>query len=420
MNSAWLTLAASFVVLAVYRVVSSSFSLLVLPLQDELAASRATVTLIFTAHMLVYSGTSLLCGVAIDRIGPRSTIALGGLLLGLGLGVMSTAQTLAGLMLAFGLLCGSGVALVGLPANFVILSERFPRRIATAMGVAGAGMGVGVLVLIPAIQFVADRLGWRPAFLWSGVAAAVIVTLCAAVQSLHGGRTAKAAKASGDAPVNAHRNRGHGVADRSAGARMLEIARSAKWRGFAGANFLMGSALFGVLTHQVALLQESGWSAMAAATALGSVNVLRSAAGPLWGIVLDRFGRRLGYGLSMAFAIVGLASIVIGSATWLRADALAYVFIAAFGIGSAGTLPTNASLGNELFSREQRAIAWGFTETAYAAGAAFGSWAVGWLFDLNGNYTMALALVGLQFIGSYLLVLLLSPHRPTMQPTEDL
>src|SRR5216684_1013738 len=121
MNSAWLTLAASFVVLAVYRVVSSSFAILVLPLQDELAASRATVTLIFTAHMLVYSVTSLLCGVAIDRIGPRPTIAIGGLLLGLGLAVMSTAQTLSGLTLAFGLLCGSGVALVGLPANFVIL-----------------------------------------------------------------------------------------------------------------------------------------------------------------------------------------------------------------------------------------------------------------------------------------------------------
>jgi MFS family permease len=419
MNSAWLTLAASFVILAVYRVVSSSFAILVLPLQDELVASRATVTLIFTVHMLVYSVTSLLCGVAIDRIGPRPTIALGGLLLGLGLAVMSAAQTLAGLTLAFGLLCGSGVALVGLPANFVILSERFPSRIATVMGVAGAGMGVGVLVLIPAIQFAADRVGWRAAFLWFGVAAALIVALCAALQRLHG-RTGRAAKASRDAPVNAHRNQGHGVVGRSAGARMLEIVRSAKWRGFAGANFLMGSALFGVLTHQVALLRESGWSAMAAATALGSVNVLRSAAGPLWGIVLDRFGRRLGYGLSMVLAIAGLASVVIGSATWLRVDALAYVFIAAFGIGSAGTLPTNASLGNELFSREQRAIAWGFTETAYAAGAAFGSWAVGWLFDLNGNYTAALALTGLQFIGSYLLVLLLSPHRPTAQATADL
>jgi len=67
-KTAWLTLAASFVVLAVYRTVSSAFSILILPLQDELAASRASVTLIFTAHMLMYSAASLLCGLLIGRL----------------------------------------------------------------------------------------------------------------------------------------------------------------------------------------------------------------------------------------------------------------------------------------------------------------------------------------------------------------
>jgi MFS family permease len=285
---------------------------------------------------------------------------------------------------------------MGLPANFLILSDRFPGRIATAMGIAGAGMGVGVLALIPAIQFGADRLGWRGAFVWSGVVAVLIVVACASLQRLRGPHVAKADVAIG---------RG------STRARMLEVARSSKWRGFAAANFLMGSALFGVLTHQVALLRESGWTAMSAAAALGIVNVLRSAAGPLWGTLLDRQGRRLGYGLAVAIALVGLASMASARATPANIDTLAYAFIVAFGIGSAGTLPTNASLGNELFSREQRAIAWGFVETAYAGGAAFGSWIVGWLFDASGDYVGALALTALEFVVSYLIVVSLSPAR---------
>jgi len=73
--------------------------------------------------------------------------------------------------------------------------------------------------------------------------------------------------------------------------------------------------------------------------------------------VLDRFGRRVGFGLSIALAVAGLTSIAVGSAASLLRNALAYAFIATFGIGSSGTLPTNASLGSELFSREQRAIA---------------------------------------------------------------
>ena len=397
MRSAWLTLAAAFVVLAVYRTVTSSFSILVLPLQEELGAPRAVVTLIFTAHMLVYSVTSFGCGALIGRVGPRTTIAIGGVLLGLGMAAMSLAHSVATLALAFGLLCGSGVALVGLPANFILVSERFPTRVATAMGVAAAGMGVGVLVLIPAIQWAAERLGWREAFVLAGITATIIVAICVAYRpsAAHGA-------AHGDgAPTSSTEHR-------SMRRRMLEVVRSRTWQGFAAANFLMGSALFGVVTHQVALLRESGWSALAAATALGLVNVFRSGAGPLWGILLDRSGQRLAYGLSTTVAVLGLAAIASAQGAGSSAPALAYAFIFAFGVGSAGTLPTNASLAAALFTREQRAIAWGFIETAYAGGAAFGAWIVGFLFDRSGVYTAGLALTGLEMIASYAVVVALS------------
>ena len=406
MNSAWVTLAATFVIFALDRAVSSSFSILILPLQGELSVSRATVTMIFTSHMLVYSIASLFSGLIIARTGPRFTLTVGGLLLGLGLACMAFAHTLPGLMLTFGLLCGAGIALAGLPAGFVILSDRFPTRIATAMGIAGAGMGVGVLLVIPAMQWGAERWGWRPTFLWTGVAIAVIVVLCARLQRMSA--PVAMANAETSALASADGSPAKGPATPSSLKRMREVAGSWQFQGFAVTNFLMGSALFGALTHQVALVTEMGWAAVTAATTLGTVNVLRSAAGPVWGILLDRFGRRRGYGLSTALAVVGAGSLLLAQAGGVNADLAVVLFIACFGIGSAGTLPTNASLGSELFSAEERGIAWGLTETAYAGGAAFGSWIVGWLFDLDGNYAIGLALVGAQFIASYAVVIWLS------------
>ena len=397
MRSAWLTLAASFVVLAVYRTVTSAFSILVVPLQEELAAPRAVVTLIFTAHMLVYAAASFACGALISRFGPRGTIAFGGVLVGLGMAAMSLAHSITTLSLAFGLLCGAGVALVGFPANFILVSERFPTRVATAMGVAAAGMGVGVLVLIPAIQWAAERFGWREAFVLAGIAAMIIVMLCISYRPAGAGH----GPAHGEGTTSSTEHR-------SMRRRMLEVIRSGRWQAFGAANFLMGSALFGVVTHQVALLRESGWSAVAAATALGLVNVFRSGAGPLWGMLLDRSGQRLAYGISTAVAVLGLVAIANAQGAGSSAEALAYAFIVAYGVGSGGNLPTNASLAAALFTREQRAIAWGFIETAYACGAAFGAWIVGFLFDRSGTYTAGLVLVGLQMIAAYAVVVALS------------
>jgi len=141
------------------------------------------------------------------------------------------------------------------------------------------------------------------------------------------------------------------------------------------------------------------------------VNVLRSASGPLWGVLLDRSGTRLAYGVSTAVAVAGIAAI--GSVhPGVYSEMPVYLFIVAFGIGSAGTLPTNASLSNDLFQGEQRAVAWGSAETAYAGGAAFGSWIVGFLFDHSGSYVAALGLTGLELLASYGFVIVLSvPHQ---------
>jgi MFS family permease len=164
-------------------------------------------------------------------------------------------------------------------------------------------------------------------------------------------------------------------------------------RWFALNNFLIGAALFGVLTHQVAMLQEAGWSAVSAAAALGVVNVLRSLAGPCWGMAIDRYRAARVFAISTAFSLLGLGLLMLLPVLSGATDLLIAVFTLAFGIGMAGSLPANASLSARLFAPAQRAVAWGLIDAAFAAGGALGAWSVGWLFDVSGNYVSALALV---------------------------
>ena len=374
------------------------FAILILPVESELESGRGVVTLIVTVHLICYSIASIACGLCIDRLGPRMTIALGGLAMGAGLAGMSFAHSLVSLSMTFGLLCGVGVALSGMPANFVIISDRFPTRVATATSIAGSGMGVGVLLVVPLAQWGIEVLGWRAATFWTGIGVTAFVLACT---WLLGPYVPTSPKAGAGAPS---------VQPASlAKMRALMFARS--WQGFALTNALMGAAVFAVMTHQVAAVTMAGWSGLIAAGALGAINLIRSLSSPVWGALIDRHGRRSLYALITGIAVLGVFSLIAVEAVARPWTAILVLFIVAFGIGSAGTMPTNASLGNELFASRERGIAWGMTEAAYAAGAALGAWTAGKVFDLTGAYAIAFSIAAIQLLLSLGVVTALSPKR---------
>ena len=407
MSSPRLSLCASFVILGLARAVSSTFAILILPIQAELESGRGLVTLIVTVHLIFYSLASIACGLLIDRLGPRATIALGGLLMGIGLIGMSLAHTLLWLSATFGVLCGTGVALSGMPANYVIISESFPKRVATATSIAGSGMGIGVLLIVPLAQWGVERLGWRAATGWMGAGVAAAVLVCTWLQR------APHAPAPDRTQAAARELRRPEEPGSLAKMRAVLLARS--WQGFALANALMGAAVFAIMTHQVAAISKAGWSGLIAAATLGAVNLFRSLSSPVWGALIDRYGRRALYGLSTGIAVAGVVTLVAVEAVAAPWVLPVIVFIVAFGVGSAGTMPTNASLGNELFSSRDRGIAWGMTEAAYAAGAAFGAWSAGKIFDMTGAYAIAFLIAAAELLASFVLVSALSPRSSKLQ-----
>ena len=74
-------------------------------------------------------------------------------------------QTLWHLVVLFGIGFGSSVVFAGPVSNTALLSHWFVQRRGAMIGLAFAGMGIGVKILGPMTQHLILRIGWRQSFL---------------------------------------------------------------------------------------------------------------------------------------------------------------------------------------------------------------------------------------------------------------
>ena len=170
-----------------------TFSAFVESLQRDFAASRGSVSLVFSLAGFLYFGLGIVSGPLADRWGSRRLAVVGMILIGLGLAVASAARSLTEVYAAYGLGVGLGVGCSYVPVLGAV-QRWFVRRRGFASGLAVSGIGVGTLVMPPLAALFIAALGWREAYLVLGM------------PCRSGGR-------------------GHGVADRERSARSRPRAR---------------------------------------------------------------------------------------------------------------------------------------------------------------------------------------------------
>ena len=150
------------------------------------ATSPATLAWATSLESAFFLVGSLAAGKAIVRVGERWTILAGagciagGTLAAALIDVAAPAAALASLCLFFGIVTGSGAALVHVAA-VVAVQKFFRKRRGLATGITVAGSGVGSIVLGPALEALVDAVGWRLALVTYGLVAAATCAAAAAV-----------------------------------------------------------------------------------------------------------------------------------------------------------------------------------------------------------------------------------------------
>jgi len=370
----WIVVAAGFAVMLVGFGCAYSFSAFVASLQQDFAASRGSVSLVFSLAGFLYFGIGVVSGPLADRWGARRVIVAGMILTASGLALAGLARTLTEVYLAYGLGVGLGVGFSYVP-SIAVVQRWFVKRRGFASGLAVSGIGIGTLVFPPLASLFIELAGWRNAYLILACLAAVVgVGMALLIEDDPRGRRLRPdghAALAGAPPAPTQ------------GSSIREALASRRFIGLYAACMLCSFGLFVPFVHLVPYALDQGVPLAAAVLLLGALGVGSTAGRFLLGGLADRIGRQLG--LLVMFIGMALSLIVWAFSTGLWGLT---VFALAYGAFYGGLVALLPALVMDYFGGRNISAIIGILYTSVALGTLIGPSAAGFAFDLSQSYLL--------------------------------
>ena len=151
------------------------FTIYVLPIRAELGLSLAAISLADMLGRLVGGFQGPVVGYLTDRWGPRTLLALGALVSGLGFILLFFVHSYFFFLLVFIGLLSVGFRSGYNNASVAAVNRWFLRKRSLAMSIVSVGNGLGG-AFAPIVGLLVITIGWRPAVLYSGLL--IIVLIC--------------------------------------------------------------------------------------------------------------------------------------------------------------------------------------------------------------------------------------------------
>ncbi len=173
----WFIVAILFVVSIIDGGFTYIFSAFLKPLSEEFGWTRAQTAGGFSLYLLAVGTILPLWGWLSDRVGVRWVFLLSALIDGVALILLSYVQSLTAFYILYFFL-GAGLAGIGPTTVGKVVSEWFVAKRGRAMGMALVGAGGGGLVLVPLAGFLIEEFAWRLAYqLLAGLSLGVMFPL---------------------------------------------------------------------------------------------------------------------------------------------------------------------------------------------------------------------------------------------------
>jgi MFS family permease len=382
----WVLVGVAFVTMALAVNGRTAFSLFFPPILDEFGWQRGATAGAFSFGFVVSAALSPLMGKLMDRFGPRLVLELGVVASAAGLLLAALVSQPWHLYLTLGVLVGAGTTAAGYTGQGLYLPNWFVRRRGLAISIAYSGAGIGSILVLPAVQWMIERHGWRASCVAIGlVILAVLVPLNLLVRKRP---QDMGLEADGDAaPKAGNPSRAGNVIDHAWAAvdwTLARALRTARFWWLAGGYAAAMFAWYAVQVHQTKVLLDAGFSGAYAAWALGFVSLV-AIPGQIWlGHLSDRIGREWVWSIGcLGFAICYAALIAIGK---VPSSALLWAMVVAQGFLGYSISSVVSAIPAEIFHGRHYGGIFGTLMGIGILGGAAGPWLTGLAFDLGGSY----------------------------------
>ena len=379
----WVVTVCAFCILFLTYGVQYSFGVFLPAMLDDLGWQRASIAGAFSLYTMMYSGCSWLSGRLTDSRGPRFVIALGGILLGVGIMATSRMTATWHLYVFYGLIASLGMSTAYIPCNTTVV-KWFQRKRGLALGLASSGSSCGILTLPPLASYLIAHWGWRPVYCAFGVL--ILLLLLIISRFMVRSPELLGLAPDGDAPATSSSFQNNETQQ------SLVITGWTLREAWTLPSFWLFFVLFVIMlftvpvpfVHIVSFARDLGFSSTQGAVAVSIMGLSAFVGSLSLGPLSDRIGRKQGLTISLTFQVA--AFVLFLSAKSL---AILYCGAAAFGFfyGSMATL--FPALMGDFFGRLHAGAITGFL---FAGAGTFGAWGpmiAGYLRDTLGSYDIA-------------------------------
>ncbi len=402
----WWVVGASFMIaLFVGGVIHYGFTAMFEPIANEFHWSYAQISLGASLRGLETGLLAPFIGILVDRLGPRKLLFSGIIIIGVGLMVLSSINSLGMFYGAF-ILIGIGMSTCSSTVLLTTVANWFRKKMSMAIGIVLSGWGFAGL-LIPLVVILINIFQWRTALVIIGISVWVIgLPLSLLVRHrpeqygyLADGEVNRIAIDAKD-PTSVQ------TTEESSGAK--QALRSGTFWQIVIALMFRSTIVAAVTTHVMPFLTSIG-IARTMSGLVASAVPLSSISGRLgFGWLGDRFDKRWVSASGFAVTSLGLLFFAYSSVerVWLLVP-----FLIFFGIGYGGLNVMIAGLLRDYFGRNKFSTIFGFAAGVLTVGQVIGPLLAGWVYDKWGSYQgIWLVFAGLSFCSLVLITTISRPH----------
>jgi len=381
---AWIVLAVCFVDLFVNYSARLGYGVVLPEMIRDLGFTRTDAGSIYNAYLFTYILLTPLAGHLTDRFGARLVITVCSLVLGAGLLLMGSVDSLLSACFAYGVV-GLGATGMWTPVITVVQRWFAPHRRGLALGILSTGYGLGFAAMGAAFPWIVQHFTWRHAWYFTGAAALVMVLA-------NGLFLRRDPESSGSRPWGEPDAFEHDipVLDRTTGRYPVSDIFRDRVFWIIGISYLLISySLYGITTFMVDYARYELGLSLEKASSLATIHGIAQVAGVLTVLPLsDYIGRRKTILLSDAFIGLAVIGILMQGTSWLMLS----FFVALMAVFYGVTFPVYGACAGDYFRKEIMGTVIGAWTPFYGLGAILSHWVGGMLRDAQKIYGLAFTL----------------------------